>query len=60
MGDDMAFRNLNFLLLNSSSSREYYNGLDCKICSKLQERRDSIHTLAELRTHAEYLMRHGG
>lgn len=56
----MAFRNLNFLLLNSSSSREYYNGLNCGICSKLQERRDSIHTLAELRVHAEYLMRYGG
>lgn len=56
----MAFKNLNFLLLNSSSSRAFYGKLDDGICDRLQERRDSIHTLAELRTHTEYLMRHGG
>ncbi|MCD8096204.1 MAG: hypothetical protein LUE12_08780 [Ruminococcus sp.] len=51
----MFYKNLNFLLFNSSSSRQYFDSLPIEIRSQLRERRDFIHTQFQLRQNSEYL-----
>lgn len=53
--DIMAYKNLNFLLLSSSSGKAFYNALPDDIKVELQERRDHIHTLFQLHQQADVL-----
>lgn len=53
----MQYRNLNFLLLNSSSSRHYFMSLPNDVQLKLRDRKDFIHTQFELRRNAEYMVK---
>lgn len=54
----MQYKNLNFLILNSSSSKKYYNSLPNNVKEELQNQRNFIHTQFELRRNAEYIQKY--
>ncbi|WP_295212029.1 hypothetical protein [Ruminococcus sp.] len=55
----MAYKNLNFLLLSSSSGKAFYNALPDDIKVELQEQPDHIHTLFQLHQQADVLSHYG-